>query len=63
MPMPEIGAVYGIEIGSCVAFGEMLSDHLMDKVDSICGAIINDMKMSGADVSCKTKIEEPACFQ
>jgi hydrogenase maturation protease len=62
MPMPEIGAVYGIEIGSCVAFGEGLSDQLLEKVDSICGAIITDMIDSGIGVGLR-KCEELTSFQ
>jgi hydrogenase maturation protease len=44
MAMPEVGAVYGIEIGTCVAFGEGLSENLRDKVSSITNAILRDME-------------------
>jgi hydrogenase maturation protease len=44
LPMPEIGGVYGIEIGSSVSFGERLTDHLRGKVDSICEAIREDIR-------------------
>ncbi|HPI92958.1 MAG TPA: hydrogenase maturation protease [Deltaproteobacteria bacterium] len=41
--MPEIGAVYGIEIGDAVCFDEELSDGLKDKLDGIVEIILRDM--------------------
>jgi len=41
--MPRLSAVYGIEIGDEVAFGETLSPALQDKLPSIIGKIVADI--------------------
>ncbi len=47
LAMPEIGGVYGIEIGTSVDFEEGLSDRLKGLVDGICRTIAEDMARSG----------------
>jgi hydrogenase maturation protease len=47
LPMPEIGGVYGIEIGASVDFEEGISDRLKGMVDCICDTIMEDMARSG----------------
>ena len=42
--MPDVGAVYGIEIGDEVAFGEEFSDVISEKIDSIIEEITEDIK-------------------
>jgi hydrogenase maturation protease len=41
--MPEVGAVYGIEIGNVADFGERLSAGLSEKLTTITEAILDDM--------------------
>jgi hydrogenase maturation protease len=43
LEMPILGAVYGIEIGSEVAFGEDISPALSEKLPAIAEEIIADM--------------------
>lgn len=43
LDMPEIGAVYGIEIGEAVCFDEELSDALRLRLDGIIETILRDM--------------------
>ena len=42
--VPRLEAVYGIEIGSDVAFGEALTPELQEKVPGIIETIVADMK-------------------
>jgi Ni,Fe-hydrogenase maturation factor len=44
LDMPEIGTVYGIEIGEAVWFDERLSEKLEAKVEEIVEIILEDMK-------------------
>jgi len=41
--MPEVGAIYGIEIVDEAVFGERLSPELAEKLDSIIEAIREDI--------------------
>ncbi len=41
--MPEIGAVYGIEIGDRVCFGSSLTMELREKIEPIMDMILDDM--------------------
>ena len=41
--MPEIGAVYGIEIGDSVCFGSSLTMELQERLGSIMDNILDDM--------------------
>jgi hydrogenase maturation protease len=41
--MPEIGAVYGIEIGESVCFGSSLTTELQEKIAPIMEMILGDM--------------------
>lgn len=47
--MPEVGGIYGIEIGDTVSFGEELSTELRERVQSIVDAIAEDIKFSLQD--------------
>ncbi|HVN70973.1 MAG TPA: hydrogenase maturation protease [Desulfomonilia bacterium] len=44
--MPEVRAVYGIEIGDSVCFGNCLSPELQEKVASIMETILSDIASS-----------------
>jgi hydrogenase maturation protease len=44
--MPEVGAVYGIEIGDCVTFTEEISDNLRDSIGTITEDIRKDITLS-----------------
>lgn len=41
--MPEVGGIYGIEIGDEVSFGEDISPELVEKVPSIVEGIVDDI--------------------
>jgi hydrogenase maturation protease len=68
LEMPRLAAVYGIEIGDEVAFGETLSPALNEKLPDITQKIIADitsilpMMTAGADliVDCRSKHALPA---
>ena len=41
--MPEVGGIYGIEIGDAVIFGEQISPGLQERLDEIVNEILADM--------------------
>ncbi len=46
--MPEVGAVYGIEIGDCVCFDNSLSKEIQGKLTSITEEILDDLRSSSS---------------
>jgi hydrogenase maturation protease len=58
--MPELAAVYGIEIGNEVAFGNELTPALQSRIDSIEQGIIADMVCREPSLSIATGISSPA---
>jgi len=44
--MPDVVAIYGIEIGDEIAFGEKLSSVLKEKTKSLVERIVEDIRSS-----------------
>lgn len=47
MDVPEVGAVYGIEIGDAICFDENLSTVLQERFELIVETVMKDMGMPG----------------